>query len=1445
MSAAVIASMLVLPASASAAPAADVLPIKYTYVADPAGSEQDGHPGEPVIISFEGQTNFEKNAVFKTFSGSEHGAYEFVKLADGTQCLKLCYNKNQWWDNYRAMFTFKDAGTVSSAYKYACITYMTEDTEPAFIRLTNVSDQDDAAVFTANASVSGGEWTVSAPTPVSNGKIIDGMAKGAAFNCAVEYSAEGENCALYIKEIIFFTSEASAYEYYGGDVKMGEAYLPDPVIMSFEGEKKFSENAIFKTFSGNQQGIYEFVTLADGTECLKLCYNKYSGWSSYRMMPTFKDEGIINENYKYVRITYMTDAVLPTPIRVTNNANKSDTVVLVSDASVSNGEWKTSNAAFIGGGDIAKRWSAGQTSHCTLEYSADSDSDMLYIRELAFFATEEQAYEYYGDSKQDEISTVYSVMLFGEKGNSSVNRDNPTFGQSTLNAETNAIDITYKPSHWYDVKYMAKLRFNEKNSVNSGENYVRLLYSAKNPAGVTGASLFVINDLNKTEIIELQKNVKDTNGEFVLSDTTYLPDSMIDRLSGKSSGAIHASFCSSANKSGGTYSIKAVYFFPSKEAADAFEYSTEDTDTVKVTIGGNDIENYRIVVPAEGNRYVTSAAETFAGKIKELCDVELPVVTDDNAATPYEILIGHCNRPESETLLEKATATGDGTRYEYGVINGKLVINATEQFAIRDGAEMFVETYIDSMNIGVRKIDFNARYNRGGSGKIITKYPGWAEIGNVDAPTVMTDDFSTDMKYFTEDGGADNAKIENGVLTLTAKDASTAYVHVYESNVRFDAKLKYTGADADGEMGLALRYTAADAYIRGGYSKATGEWYIQYREGTDFAAKRVAAKSYALAPDTWYDVALIANGMNVTLEVNGEKVLSADGIVHVTPGKVGIFADGMTVTADNVKIALLSGEGTVLRGVEHTILPGEQYREGGSVIEMTDGSLRYETHHSKAAFKSLDGGKTWTESDPYFKLTTYPQILRLNNGDILSIVESKADGTDVRLARLSSDDGKTWRNGGVVCPHKYSGIRSLNMNDKVFQSATTGRIFYSQSYQGPGTVDGIKLDTFCVFFYSDDNGMTWHESETGSWEIEGNQKETRFAESKIIECADGTLRIYNSFSNSYPCIVYSESTDNGVTWGPIQKIPELVCTCSSSAIVRDPYADNDTTYYMVWVYCNRSRSRLSLAKSTDGKTWSYIGDIWRWESRYRIGASGLHLSHIVDPFVSVSRDKILVGAGIAEFIPETGPITNGHGELRQHIFAIDRDTLGEGKPTNKFLDMDMGAPYYEAVTYVSSKGLFQGTADNAFSPDANMTRSMFVTVLGRLDGADMSAYAKPTFKDVPAGQWYTSYVEWAAANGIVNGLGDGNYGVNNHVTVQQACVILARYANYKNGTAYTDKNVNSFSDGAAVADWAVKEMNWAVSNGVYTGMNGLLNPNTPATRAVVAEMFYNYSKNIG
>ena len=109
---------------------------------------------------------------------------------------------------------------------------------------------------------------------------------------------------------------------------------------------------------------------------------------------------------------------------------------------------------------------------------------------------------------------------------------------------------------------------------------------------------------------------------------------------------------------------------------------------------------------------------------------------------------------------------------------------------------------------------------------------------------------------------------------------------------------------------------------------------------------------------------------------------------------------------------------------------------------------------------------------------------------------------------------------------------------------------------------------------------------------------------------------------------------------------------------------NATTYYMVWVNCGIHRSRLSLARSEDGKNWSYIGDIWRWESAYRysISESSAPLNHVVDPFVAVTKNAIIVGTGLSEHMPvdgETGYHTY-HRAQRQHIWTIDRDTIGKG-----------------------------------------------------------------------------------------------------------------------------------------------------------------------------------------
>lgn len=116
---------------------------------------------------------------------------------------------------------------------------------------------------------------------------------------------------------------------------------------------------------------------------------------------------------------------------------------------------------------------------------------------------------------------------------------------------------------------------------------------------------------------------------------------------------------------------------------------------------------------------------------------------------------------------------------------------------------------------------------------------------------------------------------------------------------------------------------------------------------------------------------------------------------------------------------------------------------------------------------------------------------------------------------------------------------------------------------------------------------------------------------------------------------------------------------------RDPYADNNTTYYMVWVYSPMmedhtpmTRSRLSLAKSTDGKTWEFLGDVWRWEHR---GCVDAHISHVVDAFVKTNKDYVICGAGYSEHLKVEGEGgSEYHHAQRQHLYSIKKSDL---KPT--------------------------------------------------------------------------------------------------------------------------------------------------------------------------------------
>lgn len=179
----------------------------------------------------------------------------------------------------------------------------------------------------------------------------------------------------------------------------------------------------------------------------------------------------------------------------------------------------------------------------------------------------------------------------------------------------------------------------------------------------------------------------------------------------------------------------------------------------------------------------------------------------------------------------------------------------------------------------------------------------------------------------------------------------------------------------------------------------------------------------------------------------------------------------------------------------------------------------------------------------------------------------------------------------------------------------------------------------------------------------------------------------------------------------------------------------------------------------------------------------------------------------------------------------------------KFNDVSANDWFASAVDYVTGKGMMNGTADNTFSPKANTTRGMVVTVLYRLE--NQSSTSAASFTDVASGAYYANAVAWANANGIVSGYGSGKFGPNDKVTREQLAAILYRYAQYKKYDVSGANSLDGYTDVQSVSSYAVPALQWANAAGVVTGKSGSkLDPKGNATRAEVAAMLMRFCENV-
>lgn len=163
-------------------------------------------------------------------------------------------------------------------------------------------------------------------------------------------------------------------------------------------------------------------------------------------------------------------------------------------------------------------------------------------------------------------------------------------------------------------------------------------------------------------------------------------------------------------------------------------------------------------------------------------------------------------------------------------------------------------------------------------------------------------------------------------------------------------------------------------------------------------------------------------------------------------------------------------------------------------------------------------------------------------------------------------------------------------------------------------------------------------------------------------------------------------------------------------------------------------------------------------------------------------------------------------------------TVGNVTYVASFTDAPDSKWYAEAVNYVAAEGIIIGTGNGAFSPKQSVARQHVATMLARLKGVEVDGYE--------------AAMKWALDNGVTDKT-DGSENVTRQEIVSMLWLAL--------GKPEAKGSLDGFADKDQADAAAVDALCWALGSGIIQGRSStVLDPTGSATRAELAQIFYNY-----
>ena len=256
--------------------------------------------------------------------------------------------------------------------------------------------------------------------------------------------------------------------------------------------------------------------------------------------------------------------------------------------------------------------------------------------------------------------------------------------------------------------------------------------------------------------------------------------------------------------------------------------------------------------------------------------------------------------------------------------------------------------------------------------------------------------------------------------------------------------------------------------------------------------------------------------------------------------------------------------------------------------------------------------------------------------------------------------------------------------------------------------------------------------------------------------------------------------------------------------------------------------------------------------RLAAGEEGLYTIQFLD-----SQGNLLeqLDTAVTLFLPCTSPLATvmasyrggsdnwgGQYDERNGVIFFDVRYSGDYQVLENSVEIDdigdLPQEVQQAIRFMVSKGYFS-LEDGKFLPQDPLNRYAFSEALVGMFFA-LDRQLQTSFPDVPAESPYYPYVASGEHSHIIEGLGDGTFGGEIALTVEQMLALAARTLMEQKGyTAPTDAQsyLTGFSDGLETSDWAVEQAALAIREGLMDP-GGVLAPQAAVSRAQAALILY-------